>query len=208
MTRATVLRMPVLLWALLLGAVAVGATVVEDPGALVRDTSDRMLAVLQAQHDAIEADPARLYGLVDEIVLPHFDFERMSRWALGKHWRQADAQQQREFVNQFRTLLVRTYGTALLEYTGQQVNYLPVRISADGKDATVRTEVIKPGAPPIPINYSMYLGNQGWKVYDVVIDGISLVSNYRTTFAAEIRNHGIDALIRRLADRNATGGEV
>jgi phospholipid transport system substrate-binding protein len=207
MTTTTALRVPALVLALLLGAAAAWAQP-EEPGALVRETSDRMLAVLKEQRDVIKAEPARLYGLVDEIVLPHFDFERMSRWVLGKHWRQASAEQQREFVNQFRTLLVRTYGTALLEYTDQQVKFLPVRISADGRDATVRTEVVKPGAPAIPINYSMYLGDHGWKVYDVVIDGISLVSNYRTTFAAEIRNHGIDALIRRLADRNATGGEV
>lgn len=206
-TTTALRRLPVMFLALLLGAAAAWAQP-EEPGALVRETSDRMLAVLKEQHDAITAEPARLYGLVHEIVLPHFDFERMSRWVLGKHWRQANAQQQQEFVNQFRTLLVRTYGTALLEYTDQQVRFLPARISADGKDATVRTEVVKPGAPAIPINYSMYLGDKGWKVYDVVIDGISLVSNYRTTFASEIRSHGIDALIKRLADRNATGGEL
>jgi len=207
MRTTTAVRVPALFLALLLGVAAAWAQP-EEPGALVRETSDRMLAVLKEQREVIKAEPARLYGLVDEIVLPYFDFERMSRWVLGKHWRQASAEQQREFVHQFRTLLVRTYGTALLEYTDQQVKFLPVRISADGKNATVRTEVVKPGAPAIPINYSMYLGDKGWKVYDVVIDGISLVSNYRTTFASEIRTHGIDVLIKRLADRNATGGEV
>lgn len=206
MRTTTALRMPVMFLALLLAAAAWAQP--QEPDALVRETSDRMLAVLKQQHDAIEAEPARLYGLVQDIVLPHFDFERMSRWVLGKHWRQANAEQQREFVEQFRTLLVRTYGTALLEYTDQQVKILPARISADGKDATVRTEVAKPGAPPIPINYAMYRADADWKVYDVIIDGVSLVSNYRTTFATEIRANGIDALIKRLADRNATGGAV
>ena len=177
-----------------------------DPEILVRETSDRMLSMLKEQRGVIQAEPGRLYGLVYEIVLPHFDFERMSRWVLGKHWRQATPEQQQAFVEQFRNLLVRTYGTALLEYTDQKVQYLPVRKSADSKEVTVRTEVIKPGGVAIPINYSMYLREDGWKVYDVVIDGVSLVSNYRTNFATEIRNAGVDGLIRRLADRNAQGG--
>lgn len=177
-----------------------------DPEALVRETSDRMLATLKQQHDVIKAEPKRLYGLVDDIVLPHFDFERMARWVLGKYWRQASPEQQKAFVDQFRTLLVRTYGTALLDYTDQKVNFLPLRMNADDKDVTVRTEVLKAGGPPIPINYSMFLSADGWKVYDVVIDGISLVSNYRTTFSTEIKTNGIDALIQRLAERNAQGG--
>lgn len=177
-----------------------------QPDVLVRQTSDRMLAVLKEQHDVIKAEPKRLYGLVDDIVLPHFDFERMARWVLGKHWRQASPQQQQAFVDQFRTLLVRTYGTALLEYSNQKINFLPSRIGADAKDVVVRTEVIKAGGPPIPISYSMIHKDDGWKVYDVTIDGISLVSNYRTTFATEIRTSGIDGLIQRLADRNAQGG--
>lgn len=177
-----------------------------DPEALVRETSDRMLAVLKEQHDVIKAEPNRLYGLVDDIVLPHFDFERMARWVLGKYWRQASPEQQQAFVNQFRTLLVRTYGTALLDYSDQQVNFLPLRTGSDTKDVTVRTEVLKAGGPSIPINYSMILHDDGWKVYDVVIDGISLVSNYRTTFSTEIKSAGIDGLIRRLAERNGRDG--
>ncbi|MFA7387207.1 MAG: ABC transporter substrate-binding protein [Thiohalobacteraceae bacterium] len=175
------------------------------PEALVRETSEQMLAMLKEQREVIAAEPGRLYGLVYEIVLPHFDFERMSRWVLGKHWRQATPEQQQAFVDQFRNLLVRTYGAALREYTDQNIVYLPVRRGADSKEVTVRTEVTKPGGVPIPIHYSMYLSADGWKVYDVVIDGISLVSNYRTSFASEIRNAGIDGLIKRLVDRNAQG---
>lgn len=177
-----------------------------DPDTLVRQTSEQMLAVLKEQHAVIVADPSRLYGLVDSIVLPHFDFERMARWVLGKHWRQATPEQQAAFVNEFRTLLVRTYGTALLEYTNYKVSFLPARMTDNGKDVTVRTEVQKPGGLPVPISYSMYLSDKGWKVYDVAIDGISLVSNYRTTFATEIKSKGIDGLIQRLAERNHQGG--
>lgn len=193
-----------LLLSLLLNGIAAADHL--EPEALVRQTSDRMLAVLKEQHDVIESEPKRLYGLVDDIVLPHFDFERMARWVLGKHWRQANPEQQQAFVGQFRTLLVRTYGTALLEYSDQKVNFLPLRMNADSKDVVVRTEVLKAGGPPIPISYSMIRKDDGWKVYDVTIDGISLVSNYRTTFATEIRSSGIDGLIKRLAERNAQGG--
>lgn len=187
-------------------AVAVAET--PDPETLVRETSDRMLTVLKEQHDVIKAEPQRLYELVDDIVLPHFDFERMSRWVLGKHWKRATPEQQQRFVNEFRTLLVRTYGTALLDYTDLKINYLPLRMAEGSEDVTVRTEVMKPGRQPIPINYSMFRRADGWKVYDVTIDGISLVSNYRTDFSNQINTDGIDALIRRLVERNARGSGV
>lgn len=176
-----------------------------DPETLVRQTSDRMLAVLKEQQDVIKAEPKRLYGLVDDIVLPHFDFVRMARWVLGKHWRKATQAQQQQFVDEFRTLLVRTYGTALLEYTDQKINFLPLRMAEGSEDVTVRTEVVKPGGLPIPISYSMFHREDGWKVYDVSIDGISLVSNYRADFSAQIGSVGMDGLIQRLVERNAQG---
>ncbi|MBI5462644.1 MAG: ABC transporter substrate-binding protein [Gammaproteobacteria bacterium] len=185
-------------------AVAVADTL--DPETLVRQTSDQMLAVLKEQHDVIKAEPDRLYDLVDDIVLPHFDFVRMARWVLGKHWRKASPEQQQRFVDEFRTLLVRTYGTALLEYTNQTVRFLPLRMAEGSKDVTVRTEVVKPGGASIPISYSMFHREDGWKVYDVSIDGISLVSNYRADFSAQINSTGMDGLIQRLVERNARGG--
>jgi phospholipid transport system substrate-binding protein len=194
----------------LLFGVALNAAVAiagnSDPEALVRETSDRMLVVLKEQHAVIKSEPNRLYELVDDIVLPHFDFERMARWVLGKHWRQAAPDQRERFVNEFRTLLVRTYGTALLDYTDLKINFLPLRKSANSEDVTVRTEVIQPGGQPIPINYSMFHHEDGWKVYDVSIDGISLVSNYRTDFSNQINTAGLDALIQKLVERNAQGG--
>jgi phospholipid transport system substrate-binding protein len=197
--------------ALLFGLALNTAVAVADtsaPEALVRETSDRMLTVLKEQHAVIKAEPQRLYELVDDIVLPHFDFERMSRWVLGKHWKRATPEQQQRFVSEFRTLLVRTYGTALLDYTDLKINYLPLRMAEGSEDVTVRTEVMQPGRQPIPINYSMFHRADGWKVYDVAIDGISLVSNYRTDFSNQISTAGIDALIQRLVERNAQGGGV
>lgn len=187
---------------LALFAGSAGASVVDSPQALVHQTSERMLAALKENHEAIRQDPGKLYGLIKDIVLPHFDFERMSRWALGRAWRQATPDQRQRFVEEFRTLLVRTYGSALQEYRDQKIRYLPVRMDPAATDVSVRTEVIQSGGPPIPINYGMEKTSDGWKVYDVAVDGISLVSNYRSTFASEVRAHGIDGLIDMLAKRN------
>ena len=173
-----------------------------SPQQLVRDTSSRMLAAMRAEQDSISQDPARLYVLVEEIVLPNFDFRRMSQWVLGKNWRVATPQQRELFVAEFRQLLVRTYGTALLEYADEELVYLPFTETTEAKSVTVRTEIDQPGVGVIPINYSMYRSNAGWKVYDISISGVSLVTNYRSTYGSIIRNNGIDHLIDQLAERN------
>ena len=189
-------------------AVAVSATVnaatatAASPQDVVQNASDRMIAALKAEREVIKADPARLYPLVEEIVLPHFDFERMSRWVLGKHWRTASDSQKAAFVNEFRALLVRTYATAMAEYRDQEIFYLPFKAGSAADDATVRSEIRAPGAPPIPVSYNLYLTNNQWKVYDVVIDGVSMVANYRSTFSHEIRQGGLDGLITKLVTRN------
>ena len=173
-----------------------------SPQQLVRDTSSRMLAAMRAEQDSISQDPARLYMLVEEIVLPNFDFRRMSQWVLGKNWRVATPQQRELFVAEFRQLLVRTYGTALLEYADEELIYLPFTETTEAKSVTVRTEIDQPGVGVIPINYSMYRSNAGWKVYDISISGVSLVTNYRSSYGSIIRNNGIDHLIDQLAERN------
>ncbi|MEW5756988.1 MAG: ABC transporter substrate-binding protein [Pseudomonadota bacterium] len=182
---------------------AVQAANVVAPDAVVKDTAQKIMTKLRAEREAINKDSRRLYELVDEIVLPHFDFERMSQWVLGKHWRGATPQQQKEFIRQFRTLLVRTYSKALMDNVDQEVRYLPLRSEPGATDVTVKTEIPQQSGFPIPIDYSMYLKNDAWKVYDVNIDGISLVANYRTSFANEIRKSGLDVLIKSLAERNA-----
>jgi phospholipid transport system substrate-binding protein len=171
---------------------------------LVIDTSSKVIERLKADRDKLQAEPSLIYPLVEDLVLPHFDFERMSIWVLGKNWRKADAAQQAKFTEEFRTLLVRTYAKALLEYTDQSVNYLPFHAETGAKRVTVRTEVSQPGGLPIPIHYSMYLNKAGaWKVYDISVDGVSLVTNYRSSFASEIRRGGIDKLLERLVAMNA-----
>ena len=190
---------------LLLGTAGVAAEII-SPQELVRDTSSRMLVALRDEQEAIAADSDRLYELVAEIVLPYFDFRRMSQWVLGRYWRTATDEQRARFTEQFRILLVRTYGSALSEYADEKIIYLPFVEPGDAKTVTVRTEIEQVGAP-IPISYSMYRRPDGWKVYDVAISGVSLVTNYRSTFGSVIRKEGMDSLIRQMTDRNSGGSD-
>lgn len=191
-------------WLLLITLSPVGATAQAPlgPEELVKDTSEKMLATLKADREEINAHPERLYELVADIVLPHFDFERMARWVLGKYWRRATPEQQAAFTREFRTLLVRTYGTALFDYNDQTISYLPVRLAENADKVSVKTEVEQAGGPSIPIGYSLFLANGEWKVYDVTVDGVSLVTNYRSSFAATIKSSGIAELIDDLVARN------
>ncbi len=174
------------------------------PDELVKQTTEIIMQKIKSERELVQSDPDRLYQLVNEVVLPHFDFEKMSKWVLGKHWRRADQAQRQQFVSEFRQLLVRTYAKALLENVDQPVEYLPLRAKADAVDVTVSTEIPQDGGFPIPINYKMHLNDNGWKVYDVNIDGISLVTNYRTSFSSEIRKSGIDGLLAKLASRSSS----
>ena len=175
----------------------------DDPRELVIQTTDKILARIRAERVSLDQNPSLINEFVIDIVLPHFDFEAMSRSVLGKHWRRADAAQQQRFVKEFRDLLVRTYATALLEYEEEKIDFLPLSRQPADSDVTVRTEIQQPGGLPIPIHYSMERQAGGWKVYDVSIDGLSLVGNYRTTFANEIRNSGLDQLIDSISKRNS-----
>lgn len=190
--------------ALLLGSGSAAAAV-RPPQEVVQETSARMIDALRQNRAALRQDSSRIYELVDQIVLPNFDFELMSRWVLGRAWQQASPEQRRRFTEEFRTLLVRTYAKALLEYSNEEVR-VPPQPAASGSETTVRTEVQPKTGRPIQINYSMRLGDAGWKVYDVTVDGVSLVTNYRSTFTSQIRNSGLDAVIADLRQRNAQGG--
>ncbi|GMR03794.1 MAG: ABC transporter substrate-binding protein [Gammaproteobacteria bacterium] len=194
---ATVMGMFVLMPGLSLGAVM--------PDQLVRDNTTKIIALLKANREVYEKDRKKLYTMIYREVLPHFDFKVMSRAVLGRHWRRANEDQRKHFSNEFRDLLVRTYATVLLKYTNEKIIYLPFKGKPDDKTAVVRIEV-KPagGGPNIPIHYSFYHKNSSWKVYDVTVDGVSLVTNYRSTYASRIRNEGIDALIASMAKANKT----
>jgi phospholipid transport system substrate-binding protein len=170
--------------------------------ALVKDTTATIKQKIKEQDEAIKKDQEVLYDLVDKVVLPHFDFRKMSSWVLGKNWRKADDAQKKKFTDQFSRLLVRTYSRALYDNVDQQIDFLPIRGKPQPDEVVIRTEIPQKGAFPIPIDYKMHLKDGEWKVYDVVIDSLSLVANYRTSFNQEIKQSGIDNLIAKLADRN------
>jgi phospholipid transport system substrate-binding protein len=168
------------------------------PDALVREVSNDVLTIVR-QDQAIQAgDTRRVVDLVEAKVLPHFNFRRMTMLAVGKDWRQATPEQQAKLVEVFRTLLVRTYSNALTQYRDQTIEYKPLRMSGPDTTVRVQTEVRQAGAQPISIDYALEKAEDGWKVFDVIVAGVSLVTNYRGTFAQEVRAGGIDGLIRSL----------
>jgi len=190
---------------LMLGLALLGAVRADTPdmaSALVKNTTDRMLRVLEKRRAEIEARPQIIYELVDQIIVPNFDFERITQYAMGRFWRQAGAGQRQALVEEFRRLLVRTYARALLNYSGQEIRIRPLRPGSREGQILVHTEVNEPGGPTVPIDYQMYLKEGAWKVYDVIINGVSLVANYRGSFAEEIRRGGIAGLIQTLKNRN------
>lgn len=181
----------------------------ESAEEIVKTTSDKVIERLIAQRADLDVHPEKIYSLINELVIPHFDFVSMSKWVLGKtNWNGANQKQQDQFVNEFRTLLVRTYAKALLEYSDHEIRYLPIESNPNSTIAIVKTEVQQPGANAVPINYSMHVSGGEWKVVDVAVDGISLVATYRGSFASEIRKNGMDALINKLAERNASATNV
>jgi len=198
------LRSFLLLLALALGLNASVARANDTPpDVLARTTSQEVLAILKQDKTIQSGNQSKVYQLVEAKILPNFDFNRMTQLALGKHWPRATAKQKQELVTEFRNLLVRTYSSSLTEFTDQTVEFKPLTIKPDDTDVTVRSEIRQPGGQPIPIDYSMYKTSFGWKVYDVTIDRVSLVTNYRATFASTIRQSGIDGLIKTLATQSA-----
>ena len=191
--------------AFMLGMLAFSASAqaMPEPQALVKEASDNMLKALKDNEAELETNPQKIYTLVQDILFPHFDFERMAKLALGLSWRDASPEQQAKFVEEFRLLLVRTYATAMLEYTNEEIRFLPFRDDVEKGRVSVPMEVVQPNGPSVPMALSLYKNkNDEWKVYDVKIEGISLVTNYRSSFNRDIRTSGMDALIENLAKRN------
>lgn len=178
----------------------------EDPAPykLVVETSQTLLAKLKAERETLRKSPDRIYELVSTIVLPKFDFAAAGAIALGKYARTATPQQRARFTDEFRNLLVRTYASSLIEYADRKITYHPLRMSPDAQEVTVKTEVREPSGPPIPIDYALHLKDGQWLVYDVTIDNVSIMANYRTSFGKEIREKGLDTLIATLAAKNKT----
>jgi len=172
------------------------------PEQAIQDVSESLKALLKDNRTRIKTDAAYVYQLADEVVAPHVDFNRLSGLALGKHWRRASPEQKKEFMHQFQRLLVRTYATAFREFGDWSIHFLARHDVAATENVMVRSEVRRSGAPPVSVNYRMHQKDGVWLAYDVVIEGISLVTNYRSTFAKEIRRNGMKGLIRRVTKLN------
>lgn len=173
-----------------------------DPVLLIQNSTDMLLTKLRSNRQMLSKNPQYINELINSTVVAHFDFEKMSRLVLGKHWRKATAEQRQLFPQEFKALLVRTYATALLEYDDQEIRYLARPASDNQNEATVKTEIVLRSASTIPVNYRLHRSGKHWKVYDITIDGISLVMTYRSTFASQIRHAGISGLIEKLAKKN------
>ncbi len=172
------------------------------PDVLVQTVTSEVIGIIKQDKEIQGGDTRKTIALVEQKVLPHFDFTRMTALAMGANWRRATPEQQKLLVEQFRMLLVRTYSTALTAYRDQTIEFRPLRAQPGDTEVTVRSEVRQSGTQPVTIDYSMARTNDGWKVYDVSVGGVSLVTTYRESFAAEVRNAGVEGLIKSLADKN------
>lgn len=179
-----------------------------SPDALIRNTVDEVVAVLKQDDGIREGNQDKVLGLIREKILPHFNFTRMTQLAMGKNWSLAGPEQKKSLVREFRTLLVRTYSNSLTNYRDEVIKVTPTSVSPQDTRATVKTQVIQGGGKqPVPIDYSMERKGNNWKVYDVTVAGVSLVTNYRGTFNNQVRNGGVDGLITALVEKNASNAE-
>ena len=173
------------------------------PDALVKSVAEDVLRIVRQDKQLREGDTSRMAQLIEEKIVPHFDFERMTRLAVGRNWREATPEQRKTLVDEFRTLLVRSYSAAYSTYNHIVVEVRPLKVQPDEEDVQVKSQIKLPGgAPPVNVDYSMVKNSDAWKVYDVSVDGVSLVTTYRSTFADEVRKGGIDGLVKSLKDLN------
>jgi len=174
----------------------------DTPDALIKKVTEDVLTIVRQDKDIQSGNTVKAIELVEAKVLPIFDFQHMTGLAMGRDWSKASPEQKKRLADEFKTLLVRTYSNALTSYKNQSVRYKPTKIQGGDSDVLVRTEIVQPGSKPIQLDYSVEKGSDGWKVYDVVVAGVSLVTNYRDTFNQEVRANGIDGLIQMLVTKN------
>ena len=172
------------------------------PDALARSVTDEVLTIVRSDKEVASGNRERVMQIVETKILPHFNFSRMTQLAAGRNWRQATPEQQRELTEQFKTLLVRTYTTAFTQYRNETIEVKPLRSAPGETDVVVKSLIKRPAGQPIAVDYRMEKSGATWKVYDVVIEGVSLVENYRNTFNNEIQRTGVDGLVKVLADKN------
>ena len=195
-----------LLFGVLLQCAASGARAeVPDPDVLIKNTVHDVLEIVRNDKELRSGNQKKMLDLVDAKVLPHFNFEHMTKLAVGKSWRTATAEQKKQLMSEFRILLVRTYTKAFTSYRDQIVEVRPFKLDPAATEVTVKTAIIKPGSQqPILVDYDMEKMPDGWKVYDLTVEGVSLVTSYRGTFADQVQQVGIDGLIKTLVDKNRT----
>lgn len=172
------------------------------PDVLAKSTTNEVIRIVKQDRDIKNGNSKKILDLVEQKILPNFDFRQMTQLAVGKNWGKATSEQQDSLVNEFRTMLVRTYSASLSSVADYKVDFKPFRLNPGETDVMVNTEVSKPGAPPIPINYRMEKQGDGWKVYDVLVDNVSMVTVYRNSFNSEVRKGGIGGLLAALTRRN------
>ena len=175
---------------------------VMPPDVLAKNTTNEVLRIVKQDKELKNGNSKKILALVEEKVLPNFDFRQMTQLAVGKYWSKASPEQQKELVEQFRTLLVRNYSASLTGIADYKIDFPPLKMTPGDTEVTVNTVVSKPGAPPIPIDYRMEKQDTGWKVFDVLVEGVSLVTVYKNSFNSEVRKGGIDGLVAVMTRRN------
>lgn len=174
----------------------------DSPDAMIKTVTDEVLTIVRQDKDIQNGNTRKAIELVEVKVLPHFNFQRMTALAMGKEWHKANAEQKKRLSEEFKTLLVRTYSNALTSYRDQTIRYKPTRMPGGDADVVVKTEILQPGSKPVQLDYSLEKQSDGWKVFDVIVAGVSLVTNYRDTFTQEVRANGVDGLIQMLSTKN------
>jgi phospholipid transport system substrate-binding protein len=187
---------------LLAAAFVVTAQAQDAPDVLVKTVTLEVVEIIAKDKEIRSGDRTKLIGLIEAKVLPHFNFNAMTALAMGQNWNKATPEQKKRLTDEFKTLLVRTYASALAAYSEQKLDFRPLRAKPTDTDVVVNVRVLQPGTQPVPIDYSMEKTATGWKVYDVMVGGVSLVANYRTEFNHAVRESGIDGLIKNLNAKN------
>lgn len=186
-----------------LGLSVSGAFAQDDsPDALIKQVTEEVLSIVRQDKEIQKGNTRKAIELVEAKVLPHFNFQRMTALAMGRDWNKANPEQKKLLSEEFKTLLVRTYSNALTGYRDQKVRYKPTRMEGNASDVVVKTEIQQSGGKPIQLDYALEKQPEGWKVYDVIVAGVSLVTNYRDTFNQEVRANGVDGLIQMLVEKN------
>jgi phospholipid transport system substrate-binding protein len=187
-----------------MGLLLAGAVLAQElaPDVLVKNVTSEVIELIARNSEIRSGDRAKLIEVIEAKVLPHFSFQSMTALAMGQSWNKATPEQKKRLIEEFKTLLVRTWASALAAYSEQRFDYRPLRAKPTDTDVTVQVRVIQSGAQPVPIDYSMEKTPGGWKVYDVMIGGVSLVANYRTEFNYTVREAGVEGLLKNMQAKN------